>query len=305
MFKHIVVPLDGSKLAEAVLPVVAYLAQRLGASVTLLHVIERNPPQEVHGERHLTDEQEAYRYLKEVTQRTFPPGMAVDQHVHTTEVSDVPRSIVDHAGELQTDLIALCTHGRSGPREWLFGPIAQQVVALGTTPVLLVHPGEDQSEASFNCQNLLVPLDGNPEHEEGLQVAAGLARACTASLHLVMVVHTVRTLPGEQAATATLLPGATSAMLEISEQSATHYLENLEHSLENRGIKVTSQVERGDPAKKIVQAAEQSNSDLIILSTHGKTHMDAFWSGSLTPKIAGRSHIPLILVPVGDEVDSK
>ena len=61
MFKHLLVPLDGSPLAEAALPAAAYLAQKLGASVTLLHVIEQDAPQEIHGERHLTDPDEAQR----------------------------------------------------------------------------------------------------------------------------------------------------------------------------------------------------------------------------------------------------
>ena len=81
MFKHLLVPLDGSTLAEAALPTAAYFAQTLGAGVTLLHVIERNAPDTVHRERHLTEPGEACDYLGEVRARAFPPEAQVEQHV--------------------------------------------------------------------------------------------------------------------------------------------------------------------------------------------------------------------------------
>ena len=73
MFKHILLPLDGSQLAEAALPVVVYLADKLKAQVTLLHIIEKNAPASVHGQRHLTNEAEACQYLQEVAEKAFPP----------------------------------------------------------------------------------------------------------------------------------------------------------------------------------------------------------------------------------------
>ena len=64
-------------------------------------------------------------------------------------------------------------------------------------------------------------------------------------------------------------------------------------------------VYRGDPVATIVSAAEQKNIDLIVLATHGKTGMDAFWSGSVTPNVASNTFVPLLLVPVhGKDTDS-
>jgi len=102
MFKNILVPLDGSKLSEASLAPAAYLAKTLGSQITLLHVIERDAPTEIHKERHLTRPDEASAYLKEVAERAFPEKVKVKTHVHTTAVSDVARGIVDHASELKT-----------------------------------------------------------------------------------------------------------------------------------------------------------------------------------------------------------
>jgi nucleotide-binding universal stress UspA family protein len=300
MFNHLLVPLDGSRLAEVVLPAAARLAQTLGASVTLVHVIERNAPEEIHGERHLADAAEALAYLEQVAARAFPPDMHVDEHVHTTEVRDVARSIVEHVGELNPDLIVMCTHGRGGPRNWLVGSIAQQVIALGTTPVLLIQPDGAGATPEFLCRHLLIPLDGDPDHEPALTVAAGLAQACTAEIHLMMVVYTFSTLQGQRAAAARLLPGAASAWLEISEQGARDYLEGHAARLREMGLAVAVTVVRGDPATAIVRTAKRVNADTVVLGTHGKAGMDAFWAGSVAAHVAGRTHMPLLLVPVRD-----
>ena len=72
MFKHILVPLDGSHLAEAALAPAARIAGTLGAPVTLIHIIEQEAPREVHKDRHLTQADEAQAYLREVAARAFP-----------------------------------------------------------------------------------------------------------------------------------------------------------------------------------------------------------------------------------------
>lgn len=301
MFKHLLVPLDGSRLAESALPYAAFLAEKLGATITLIHIIEKNAPKEIHSEHHLTDPDEARSYLNEVAQRFFPPDIPVESHVHTSLVSDVAKSIVEHVAEIQHDLVVMCTHGHSGLREWITGSIAQQVIGRGDIPVLLVRPDESEDQPAFACRKLLIPLDGNPDHEQGLPVAAELAHVCEAVLHLVMVIPTYGTLAGTQAAAAKLLPGTMSAMLDMSEKSGEDYLRrHLEHWIDS-GITVTAEVARGDPAQTIINTALQAKADLIVLGTHGKAGTDAFWSGSVTPKISSRCRIPLLLVPVIEE----
>lgn len=298
MFKHLLVPLDGSRMAEASLPAAVYLARTLGAVVTLFHVIERSAPQDIHGERHLTSPDEARDYLDEVAARALPADISVDRHVHSGEVNDVARSIAEHVGELSPDLIVMCTHGRGGLRGWLFGRIAQQVVGLGTTPVLLVPPAATGASRTFSCNRILVALDGNPDHEEGLKVAASLTKICGAELCLIMAVHTVNTLSGEQAATAKLLPGATHALLDLAEEDAGKYLYRHVTAIQAAGLTATADVRRGDPVGVILSASKRTMADLIVLATHGKTGMDAFWSGSATPNVTSHAVIPLLLVPV-------
>lgn len=298
MFEHLLVPLDGSRLAEAALPAAATLSKTLDARVTLIHVIERRAPQEIHGEQHLSDPAEASAYLGEVAARAFSPGVHVEQHVHTAEVRDVARSIVEHADELGPDLVVMCTHGRGGLRTWLLGSIAQQVIALRATPVLLIQPDGAAATPDFACRRLLVPLDGNPDHEQGLGVATALARACAAALHLLMVVPTPGTLSGEHGTTARLLPTATSAWLDMSEENARAHLRQKAIGLQAVGLGTTTEVCRGDPASAIVRTAQRMEADLVVMGTRGKRGMDAFWSGSVAAQVSSRSRVPLLLMPV-------
>ncbi len=302
MFQHLLVPLDGSNLAEAALPAVAYLAKVLGASVTLLHVIEHNAPKEIHSERHLTNPEEAQAYLEEVARRDFPAGIHIERHVHTTEVSDVARSIVEHAGELAPDLVIMCTHGRGGVRDMLFGSIAQQVIAQGKTPVLLIRPDAPREE-HFQCSRILLPLDGTDEHEQGVPAAVEIARACSATLHLLLGVPTFSTLKGEEAAASRMMPGATAVALELAEAGGEEYLRAKSIQLKARGITVTAEVARGDPSGIILDKAAEIGANLIVLGTHGKAGTGAFWAGSVGPKVAGRSRIPLLLAPVPRQDD--
>ena len=85
-------------------------------------------------------------------------------------------------------------------------------------------PQPELQSTTFSCNRMLVTLDGNPDHEEGLRVASSLAKICEAELYLIMAVHTFNTLSGEQAATAKILPAATQALLDLAEQDAKEYL---------------------------------------------------------------------------------
>ena len=300
MFKQLLVPLDGSALAEVVLPVAAYLAQTLGAKVMLLHVVERNAPPTVHGERHLTNLVEAKAYLTEVTRRAFPADVPVEQHVHTGELGDMAHTIAAHIDEMKADLIVMCAHGQGGLKRMIVGRIAQQVVACGSAPVLLIQPDPTGNSPAFACRRLLVPLDGDPAHEHGLMVATDLAQACEASLYLLTVIPTLGTLPAERAAAGKLLPAATAALLDLSQQEADNYMERWTTQLRAGGLTMNSQVGRGAPANIIVQTARQVSANLIVLGTHGKKGLAAFWADSVAARVISQTRLPMLLVPVGD-----
>jgi nucleotide-binding universal stress UspA family protein len=298
MFTHILVPLDGSSLAEAALPAAAFLADRFGARVTLFHVVERRAPSEVHGQPHLTTARDAAAYLEDLSRRGFPQGVPVDCHVHENHADDVAGSIVAHAEELKHDLVIMCSHGRGRALHLFLGSIAQKVIATGSLPVLITHPDDQGRAPAFSCNNILVPLDGNPDHAQALPVSKEIARACGAALHLAVVIPRFATLSGELKVSSRMLPATASRMLEMASQDAQESIQADLTSLHEQGFIASAHVLRGDPAKTIIKAAAAAKVDLIVLATHGKKGMEAFWAGSVANKICSQSKAPLLLVPV-------
>jgi nucleotide-binding universal stress UspA family protein len=299
MFKHLLVPLDGSRLAESALPAAAALAGRFKATVTLLHVIEKNAPELVHGEAHLRTPEQALEYLKAVSGRAFPRGISVHCHVHRAPVRKVAKAIVAHEEEFHHDLIVMCTHGRGSTSRLLVGSVAQRIIGKGNKPVLILHPGGDAESRPFSCKAILVPLDDNPEHGRAVDAAAALASAFGAVLHLLMVIRTVGAVSGKWSQVFRLLPGATFHMLEMAVPDAEAYLEGRKADLEKAGLAATARVERGNPVDVIRKTAEESSADLIVLGTHGRFGADAFLSGSVASDVCSQCSQPLLLVPVG------
>jgi nucleotide-binding universal stress UspA family protein len=297
MFKHILVPLDGSKLAEAALPAAVSLAETFHAPVTLLHIIEQDAPDEVHRDRHLTEANEANAYLAKIAKRAFPTKTKVNLHVHTSPVEDVARSIVDHSSdEIQPDLIILCSHGNSGMHDLFFGNIAQEVAAASGTPVLLIKP--DDSSLSFQIKHILVPLDNESVHDKALPTAETLAKTYEAELNLLCVIPTLGTLSGELAAVSNMLPATSTAYLDITEEIALEHFQGHLNEYKKAHIRATAEIARGDPATVISKTAEEIRADLILFGTHGHLGLDAFWNRSVAAGVARRTVIPILLIPL-------
>jgi nucleotide-binding universal stress UspA family protein len=290
------VPLDGSHLAESVLPVVQQVAGRFYAQVTLLHIVEEHPPTVIHGEPHLTGVAQAQAYLEEIATRLRSTGILVEIHVHQEKEDNVARSIVQHSQEMNVDLVIMCTHGHGGLRELLFGSKAQQALQQGTQSILLLFPREDGSAYPFNLQRILVPLDGTAAHEPALPIAITIARTFGAALHLVLVIPTLSTLSGERAASGLLLPTTMRALLDLSQQDAADYLEQAIARCRAEGVVAYAELLRGDIVPEVLGLAERLNVDLIVLASHGRTGLDALLTGSVATRIAGRRIRPLLLV---------
>lgn len=299
MFRHILVPLDGSRLAESALDTAGWLAGKLGAQLTLIHLIEKNAPSKVHrSERHLVTREEATVYLDEVSRSPGLAGLSVTTHVHEVEVSDVARSIFEHSAELAPDLIVMCAHGKGGMRRLLFGVIAQQVITLGKTPVLIVHPTAETG-ATGRIGSIIAPIDGDPDHERGLPIASALAKALGCRLRLLMVVPKVRNLTGSGVAVSIMLPGSTRTELEMRSADAQSYLDRRAEELAKADIATETEISRGDPALAIMEAVRRASADLVVMGTHGRAGTEAFWEGSVASEVAARIRTPLLLVPLG------
>lgn len=149
MYRHILVPLDGSHLAEQVLPHIHALAANEGTTkITLLRAVPPVFTTSVDYSGMLattaadaleTLEDEARDYLTRIAAEFRAEGYNV-----AIEVSAMPaaEAILDYADSQHADLIAIATHGRSGISRWVFGSVTQKVVQAAPVPVLVVRPRE-------------------------------------------------------------------------------------------------------------------------------------------------------------------
>ncbi len=87
----------------------------------------------------------------------------------------------------------------------------------------------------------------------------------------------------------------------MAERGAEEYVAGLTRTLKAEGISASTHVSRGDPATSVVEAAEKGRADLVVMASHAKGAMDAFWSGSLTPKVVEKLRAPILLVRAAQE----
>jgi nucleotide-binding universal stress UspA family protein len=140
---RILVPLDGSPVAEQILPTVITVAQAMSAELILFQVPIAHVSGWVTGEWYLpvqgvleTAEQDAHAYLSAVAGRLEEQGLDV---LTATEIGSVANCIVEYAEANHVDLIAMCTHGRTGLARWALGSVADRVLRAGSTPIFLVR----------------------------------------------------------------------------------------------------------------------------------------------------------------------
>lgn len=139
-YKKILVPLDGSQTAEAILPEIEKVAAVSGTHVSLLQVVSAHlvpyAPYSNPGEFREALIEDAENYLAGLEERFGNQEFTVESFVL---VGDEANSILDYATENNVDLIAMSTHGRSGVERWLLGSVAEKVLRHATQPILLIR----------------------------------------------------------------------------------------------------------------------------------------------------------------------
>jgi len=297
MFSNLLVPLDGSKLAESVLPIVRKLAQRLGCTVKLLHVLEKRPPSSIHGDIHLQEAASAERYLALVAERLQGWELKVSSHVHEVPQGDVPRCIAEHAEELEQDLIVLCTHGSGGFKRFVFGTNAEQVLTHGRTPVILIKTDEYGRVPDFVPHSIIAFIDPTSDSDPVLTACSQLAMIFGAELHLLYVVPTVESATPDQVPGGLLAPATTRLMLDLESEQTERRLREQVELLLSRNIKAGGSVERGDAEPAVVAAAAVRQADLVAMASRGLAGIGAFWAKDLVPRICARYDGALLLFP--------
>ena len=300
MFSNLLVPLDGSKLAESVLPVVRRLAEGLGCAVKLLHVIEKRPPSSIHGDRHLQDVQGAQRYLALIAERLKGWGLSVSSHVHEVPQGDVPRCIAEHAEELEQDLIVLCTHGSGGFKRFVFGTNAEQVLTHGRTPVALIKTDEKGCAPDFGPRSIIALMDLTSHSEAILTAGSELAMIFGARLHLLYVVPTAGSATPEEVPGRRLAPQTTRMLLDLETEQAGARLKQQLQLLISRNVDASGSVDRGDAESAVVGAATVRQADMVVMATRGMAGIGAFWAKDLVPRICSGYDCSLLLFPTGE-----
>jgi nucleotide-binding universal stress UspA family protein len=306
-FAHILLPLDGTEMAERVIPVARGLADAHATRITLLHVLERAAPERKHGERHLREAAAAEAYLRRLAEREFAGQARVDWHTHGDAVRNVAVSLAEHAREFRPDLVVMCAHGNQWWKGWLRGNLAQRFLhearhgwlAEARVPILLVQP-DAHGRVVFPFRRILVPLDGSDAHEAGLGPAVKLASHLRIPVLLYTAIAPRASMRGRKDAVMALLPRATDEVLRIAEDEAAAHLETHVGELRAAGVDVAGRVERIDPAKGIARTAVEAKADLIVLGTHALTATGAFWAASVTPRVLQTAHTSFLLAPGAD-----
>jgi nucleotide-binding universal stress UspA family protein len=284
MYSKILVPLDGSPLAEQILPYVRLLAAACDIPVALLWVndieIAQWPPRS------------GKEYLRQATAKYLPAVKRID----SIEADGKPaEQIVRRAAAEPDCLIAMATHGMSGMRRWLIGSVTGKVTQLAQNPLLLVRPTENADPAAaIGLNTIFVPLDGSGLAEKALPHAVALAKR----LKLAVQMLRVYTLPSDAyiVADGVIAQGA-AQFREAMHKEAENYLEGKVESLRAEGLdRVIGTAMEGDPASEIIDLAAKTANSLIVMSTHGRSGIGRWLLGSVAEKAIQHSRAPVLLI---------
>jgi nucleotide-binding universal stress UspA family protein len=307
MFTRILVPLDGSHLAERALPPALVLAGRAGVAAQLPGeiILLRVPVAErmlVHyPARHtfLMPEQsfeysrlECTQYLDTIRETYQRPDVVIRQ-ASTEQMTfldtDVAAALIDTAALENVDLIVMSPHGRSGFTRWMLGSVTERVLRHVNRPVWMVRSDKP-------VQRLLLPLDGSELAETAVPAAVELAQmldCCTLLLRveppMVVDAYTIGQRKHVEVA-----PG--NQLQCRFHQDAARYLEGQAERFRSCGLKVESVVAQGKPANTILEMAEIHHSDLIVMATHGRSGLKRWVYGSVTEKVLRSALCSLMIV---------
>ncbi|MBI4526035.1 MAG: universal stress protein [Deltaproteobacteria bacterium] len=296
MHTRMLVPLDGSKVAEQVLPYARFLAKALAIPVELLEVIDSetitllsNPKQGHEAETVVSARMESNsRSYLEAIARSFE-GVSVKCFVARGKPEEL---IIDKAAADKETLIAMSTHGRSGIQRWLLGSVADKVIRGATNHVLLIRAsdeGKTDGEAVLN--SAIVPLDGSPLAEKVLPYVEDLARKMKLKVILIRAYALPPAVTGDEYGT------YTEELIGKLEAEAGDYLAAKVKEIKRRGIEnVSSVVDLGYGAAEIITLARKTPDNLIAMCTHGRSGIKRWVLGSVTERVVLHSGDPVLII---------
>ena len=307
MYRRMLVPLDGSELAEVVFTYAKELAGRLDIDVILLYVC--GPALREFAPMHRAYIEHAAeivrRQLQEVQQKTGVPKRAKPVEVRGELAEGYPaEEILRYADENDIDLILVATHGRSGPKRWAMGNVADKVLRASKVPVWLVRSGipDEIAYDKWPGKTILVPLDGSELAELVLLHVETLAKQRDAELVDVVLLRVCEppTTPSYYAPELSGVPlnwgDYTQQEIARCRQVAGEYLTGVENQLKEKDINVRSEVLVGRAADEIVDYVNKNPFNLIVMATHGRSGLSRWVYGSVTENVLVGVTSPLFLV---------
>jgi len=307
MYQRMLVPLDGSELAEVVFTFAKELAGRLDLEIVLLHVAASGEDEFAPMRRaYIKQSAETIKHqAQEVQARTgFQPGSKPIEARGELTVGHPAEEILRYAEENAIDLVLMATHGRSGIRRWAMGSVADKVLRASKAPILLVRagiPGEPVS-GQWPIKTILVPLDGSELGELVLPHVEILAkRRDTEPIDVVLL------RVCEPPATPTYYgPDLSEVPLNWGQfvqqetyrgkKVAKEYLAEIEKRLKGINISVRPEVLVGKAADMIVDYAKKNHFDLIVMATHGRAGLSRWVYGSVAEYVLLGVSSPVFLV---------
>ena len=297
MFRSLIVPLDGSELAERALPYAVQLARAANGRLTLLRVALAPPPARLDGADWEIDQaravEEAQTYLDSVRDKV---ATRVPVNTRVT-YGRAPQGILDAITTDGLDAVVMATHGRTGIAHLVYGSVAEAVLAASPVPVVLVHarPGEAVATPFDPTQaRAAVPLDGSPYAALAIETAINLVGPA-GEIVLTCIVEP----PEEVQRTES---GKVIAYLDQQEEAlsrgAREYLEEIAADLRRAhpGLRVTQSIGMGEPGPAIATTAVEACADVIVMSTHGRTGLARARVGSVAGQVLAEGVLPVVLV---------
>ena len=296
MFTHILVPLDGSTLAESVFPHVIAIGTAMNARVTLMHVLERsqskngNSPIDPVG-WHM-QKQESQSYMEKSAERLQDSGLGT---TYTIVEGNPAESIIEYARNNEVDLIILSTHGRTGLSGWNVSSVVQKILLRSYKSILLVRAYASDSVADGGYKRLFIGTDCSTRAEYSLPTALHLAQFFKSELIIGTVV--------QKPQTAQRLPFSEKEMKLVNQltdknqKAATHYLEQLVTQFTLKGLTVTTKLIVADNVTSALHdMVEESQPDLVMLVAHGYSGERRWAYGSITTSMIAYGSTPLLIV---------
>lgn len=298
MFKKILVPLDGSELAERALHPAITLAQQADGEVILLSVpvLKHMFVVESAGYGMLlpsdslaNSRQELTEYLETVTEKLPNHDFALRTKVVDGDEASV---IVETAVAENVDLIIMSTHGYSGLTRWMLGSVTEKVLRSAQCPVLVVR-------STAPISKILITLDGSELAEHSLKPGLEMARLMDGRSTLLRVEYS---LGAHIPKFGHLRRQTTEAVIDEGDmrmqiyKDARNYLHNLAEKFGRSGQRIQTAVTFGPAAEEILDFAEQNKFDLIVMTTHGRTGLSHWVYGSVTEKVMRGAHCAVLII---------